>query len=620
MMRGDTNQDIDGELFIVALLGMALVVLLIAGAIATVAATVATWMLGGPWVLPSPSSWLAGLFRLLLGSSAGLASAPWAVVSDHPLVYGLMVALLGLASFLALGVTGWWVWQWVGPTRAGHATREEIRAELSVEAARDRAQFTRPTMTIAQRRVAELTEVGAPMHYGPIGPLCVPFENNTGTLAPTQTGKSRRDLSHKALGAPGPLLCSSTKPDLCEFAALTCARRGHPVLVFDTTGTVRWPALLRWSPIQGCDTQAAANRRAKTLVEASAVSLRGIAGNDKVFRDRAKTVLAAYLLAAALSERGVGALLSWSTSRSSEPATVLEEYPEHQPMAANLRGELAMVAETSDAVWMSVRRVLEPLLDPQLRALCSPPPGSGFDARSFIAARGALFLIAGDTQAGSAAPFLTALADYWLETAREMALHQPGRRLDPPATAVLDELGNATALPDLPTQVADTAGRGVIVHWAAQSRAGLEMTYGPEGAALLIENTTLISQWGGSKDQRTLEWISILTGHRERRRYQTQSDGFLSGGRSSMGTETVPVYRPGDVRRLPRGQVLIVHRALGPIRAKTRDISQRPDWKQLSADQEAVRNGDVPVDSHGRLTDNIEPITSPIPVLRRSPH
>jgi hypothetical protein len=38
---------------------------------------------------------------------------------------------------------------------------------------------------------------------------------------------------------------------------------------------------------------------------------RGVSGNDKVFPDRAKMVLAAYLLAAALNGRGIGTLLDW---------------------------------------------------------------------------------------------------------------------------------------------------------------------------------------------------------------------------------------------------------------------------------------------------------------------
>jgi hypothetical protein len=68
------------------------------------------------------------------------------------------------------------------------------------------------------------------------------------------------------------------------------------VLVYDATGAVSWPAKLRWSPIAGCEDSVVARRRAHTMVEAALVELAGVGGNDKVFRDRAKTVLQAYLI------------------------------------------------------------------------------------------------------------------------------------------------------------------------------------------------------------------------------------------------------------------------------------------------------------------------------------
>jgi type IV secretory pathway TraG/TraD family ATPase VirD4 len=328
------------------------------------------------------------------------------------------------------------------------------------------------------------------------------------------------------------------------------------------------------------------------MVEASAVGLRDVGGNDKVFRDRAAIVLGAYLLAAAIGQKDVVSLLTWTLDRTDdEPATILDgQYPER---ANNLRQEANMVAETSDAVWMSVRRVVEPLLDDDLRELCSPPPGEGFDAHRFIAAGGSLFLVAGAQEAGPATPLLTALAEYWIETARQMAFSYPTRRLDPPATAVLDEVAGATPIPNLPATVADSAGRGVIIHWAAQSRAQLDEAFGINMAKVLIDTTTLISLWGGLKDDRTLEWASTLCGHYERRRYQSHSEGTFAPGRATLGTETVPVLRPGEIRMIPRREVVIVYRTLGPIRARTQDVSDRPDWPAIRADIDTIRQGGI---------------------------
>src|SRR5581483_7773423 len=175
-------------------------------------------------------------------------------------------------------------------------------------------------------------------------------------------------------------------------------------------------------------------------------------------------------------------------------------------------------------------------------ALCSPPPGAGLDATRFIREKGSLFLVAGQHQAAQVVPLLTALADHWLTTAQDLALSCPNRRLDPPATAVLDELPNATPLPELPDIVSDSAGRGVIIHWAAQSLAQLEDTSGATRARQLLDNTTTLTTFGALKDSRALEWLSTLTGHYDRPRLQHHNDAFMAPGRTSIGTETVPAY------------------------------------------------------------------------------
>lgn len=589
-----------------ALAGLAAAVSTLSGVL-MLATAITSWLAGGSGEMPALPLWPSGVWALLtdpMNPGAGLGP-PWsAQLTDSAGVFWTVAALLLAALGVPAATLTRLTWHHFGPSTPGHATRGQIRAELSVAAARTTARWTRPSMTATQRRAAPPEQLAAPLHRGPTGRMWVPFENPTGAIAPTQTGKTRRDLAHKAIDAPGALLASTTKPDLLEFAGLARTRRpkAGPVLVYDTTGTVAWPARLRWSPILGCNDPAVAYRRARAMVEAAAVTVEtgGGAGNDRVFRERATMVLSAYLLAAALSGRGMSEVIRWATDKpmTLEPVMLLNNaYP---ALAANLRAETEMVARTADAVWMSVRRVVEPLMNPTLLALCSPGPGEGFDAASFIADQGTLFLVAGQHQAAQVAPLLTALVEHWLSTAQDLALTYPSRRLDPPATAVLDELPNATPLPELPDIISDSAGRGVIIHWAAQSLAQLEDTFSPARARQLLDNTTTMSVWGALKDPRALDWISTLAGHHDRPRWQQHNDAVLSAGRSSVGTETVPTYRPGDVRGLPRGRVLVIHRHLPPIRAHAVDITERADWQQLQADVDAVRTGTADIDATGR--------------------
>lgn len=133
----------------------------------------------------------------------------------------------------------------------------------------------------------------------------------------------------------------------------------------------------------------------------------------------------------------------------------------------------------------------------------------------------------------------------------------------------------------------------------AQSIAALEGTYGTQRARQLLDNTTTLSVWGGLKDQQTLEWISLLAGHHERRTYQQQSANILTPGRTVVGIETVPTYRPGAIRTVQRGRVLVIHRHLRPILARTVDVKNRPDWPLLRADVRTIRRGTAPVDANG---------------------
>jgi len=581
--------------------GVLLVVLALA-AVLVLGLACATMLAGGGWQVPD--RWVVtALVILAHASDPGAAlGGPWTPLAGHPVLYWVVTAVVLIGLAVPTVRAGPWLWGRYGPTPAGHADRSEIRAELSPAAARVTAAWTRPSLTAAQRKAAPPAELGAPLHRGPCGAMFSPLENPTGLLAPTQSGKSRRGLVHIVLDAPGALLCSTTKPDLIEFAGLARSRRraAGPVLVFDATGQVRWPARLRWSPITGCTDWATAYRRARTMVEAAAVSLVNVAGNDKVFRERATFVLGAYLLAAAATDATVDRLIEWALNRSTSGRVIeiLDDlgYPE---LGGNLSEEVGMVAETADAVWLSVRRVIEPFLDPALRELCSPSAGDGFDARRHIDDAGSLFVVAGQHHAAHAVPVLTALAEDWLTTAQQMALGHPARRLDPPATAVLDELPNATPLPRLPDIVSDSAGRGVLIHWAAQSMAQLEDTFTPARARQLLDNTTTISLWGGLKDKRALDWASTLAGHHDRSRHQSHTDGLLLPGRTSIGSETVPTYRPGDVRTVRRGHVLVLHRSLRPIRATTIDVTDRPDWPQLRRDVDDVRHGTARVTDDG---------------------
>lgn len=169
----------------------------LAGALMLGAAAV-TAMVGGQWRLPSVSSWAPASLAMLADPRQPAVSLgpPWApIIAAHPAMYWTATSVILVCGSLVIAAGTYLLWQRLGPSPAGHASREDIRRELSLAAARASAKWTRPSMTGLQRRRAPLDQVGVPLHRGPHHEVMVtPLENPTGALAPTQSGKTRRDL------------------------------------------------------------------------------------------------------------------------------------------------------------------------------------------------------------------------------------------------------------------------------------------------------------------------------------------------------------------------------------------------------------------------------------------
>ncbi len=601
--------------------------------IAELAAVVTGLLLGAAFPMWVGFSDVADIVRGSLGAPLSADGTAGRLIRH----WTLFLVCATVAAVVLVAVTAFAV-RWGGrrftPAPGGHASVDEINAELSATALRRSAERTRPSLSPGEVRSVPPTELGFPFYRYRNKQLYGSFVNLTGTLAPTQSGKSRKDLVHKVLDAPGALLCSTTKLDLVEFAALARSRRSvaGPVIVYDSTGRLRWPAPLRWALIGGCEDQQEANRRAYTLVEASALRVEagggGGAGNDRVFRERAVVVLTAYLVAAAVSGSSVDTIRAWATEppepdpaaptaagrpgvrapaaaprrrlpADPAPVTILRKAGRGE-LAANLAAEMALDPRTASAVWMSVRRVVGAWTDPRVRELISPAHGHGLDVRRFIAQGGSLFLIADQQQAAEAVPVLTALAEHWLRTAQEMAMDFPARRVDPPVTVVFDELANGTPVPRLAEVISDAAGRGVIIHWSAQSLAQLERLFGPVGSREVLDNTVSLSVWGGIKDDRTLHALSDLCGTHETYRRQSHTEGLFASARHSLSSETTPVLRPGDIRKLPPGRVLVIHRGMPVFVADAVDVTDRSEYSDIATDTAILRSrSSVPIDPRG---------------------
>lgn len=543
-------------------------------------------------------------FLAFMLCTATMLLAAWAASGLQPLatlpkwVQPTHLLIGGVAATLVL--IGWIVgcvrvWPRLAPTGEGFVTRTEARKDVSEQAARAKAAVTRPTMTRQQRRTAPAAEVGIPLHQAPWGSLCwLALENATGVIAPQQSGKSLTDLLHKTLAAPGPLVQTSTKLDLFRLTARYRERKfgEGTVAVLDLTGTAAWPYRIRWNPLSGCADWRTAKRRAGAFVAGIRPgAAKASGGNHAFFEGRATEVLACYMQAACISGAPLEVFIDWCLNASDTTASdILLTDPVRRQHGQILREAQNLVRETRDGIYESLRDAVSCLTDPLTRATCvDGTDGAGFDTARFLQQNGTVYVLGSESVASDLAPLVTAFVENLLHEAREMPLsqtaHNDRERLDPPLTAVLDELPNICPLPKLPSTLSDSAGRGVLIHWAAQSRAQLDTAFGPEGAETLIDNTTALTVFGGLKSQKTLDWLSALCGRRIEERRSRKSEPLGVNLDRQISQERTEILTPAAIRQIPPGRVLVIYRHLRPMIAVTRKGWELPIWGQLQADR-----------------------------------
>lgn len=554
----------------------------------------------------------------LLGNRDTVAGKQWLIVAvelwRHPgdasqllnvgLAPGFVWTLTALLIMILVAVYGWFAimaYRYLAPTGTGFANRADLARELSISTCRRRARTTRPDLDRRRRRLAGATQVGIPLHRSAIGhdELWLPLENATGVIAPQQSGKTLMDLIHKVIAAPGGLIVTSTKLDLFLFTAKSRERSGSTVQVLDLTGSSRWPAAVRWNPTRGCTTVKDAKRRAQALLRGTTGDgYEGQAGNHAFFERRAVDVLTAYLLAAGTSGAPLDDFVSWcQNDLDTEAADILRSWPQYAAVRRTLQQAQAVVEETRSGIWETIRDAIACLTDPEVATNALPRPGeAGFDPADFVRSGGTVYVIGSEDDAASQAPLITACVQDVLDTARRLAISDSGsagwERLAPPFTAVLDEVASICPLPDLPDTLSDSAGRGVLVHYALQSPAQAQSRWG-KAAGTLFDNTTALTIFGGLKSEDTLKWASLLAGRRlEERRSRQKGRGFTDPGTIHIGSERADILEPAAVRQLPRGRALLIMRSMPAAIVRLVPAWRRPDWKQLQADAGSIRSGD----------------------------
>jgi type IV secretory pathway TraG/TraD family ATPase VirD4 len=413
--------------------------------------------------------------------------------------------------------------------------------------------------------------------------LRVPLEEHVLVMAPPRTFKTAF-LADVILRYPGPVIATTTKADVFELTSGLRARRG-PVHVFNPQQIGGVPSTFRWSPVDGCQDQATAIRRADAF--AHAVSQKGV--EDGTFWSaKASDYLRAYFHAAALTGADLSTVAAWVAGAdpgAAEDILAAAGAAQWALTLAELRSEAQKTAAT---VRMVMSRALSFMADPALATSVLPGPGEGFDIGAFLAGAGTVYMIAeAVTEEAPVAPLFAAMASEIHYIATQIGQAAPGGRLDPPLLMGLDEVTQICPVP-LPVWLSDSGGKGIQVCAVAHGEAQLAGRWGSHGRQVVLDTSSVKVFLPGITDTTTLKAASDLCG---------QAAWRIRGQDHPTRHE---VATPDMIRQLPAGFALVIRGGCAPVIARLPRAWRNPAYKKARR--------------HGQATATLTPASAPATV------
>lgn len=362
----------------------------------------------------------------------------------------------------------------------------------------------------------------APGHDGRWEWVCAPPQQAAMVLGPPRSGKTTAVVIPAVLAASGPVLSTSTKPDVLAATASARARRGRCWL-FDPSGSVAAPpglTPLRWSPVPACRDWEAALLMARAMVGA-ARSTGGSGGGSGApaaglldgghWAERAEALLAPLLHAAALDGADAATILQWVNRRDAGPA--LHALSRHPAASSIGRDVLAGIATTASrelsAIWSTTSGVLAAYRSEPVLASAAAP---NFDAAAFVSSTDTVYVCSPARYQDLLAPLVVGLVEDI--RAATYTRHAARAGAHPPMLLALDEVANIAPLASLPAIVSEGGGQGLLTLACFQDLSQARTRWGESADGFLsLFGTKLVLR--GIADLRTLEALSALAGEQD---------------------------------------------------------------------------------------------------------
>ncbi len=484
-------------------------------------------------------------------------------------------------------------------SRRGHrplglATGRQTRMSAGELRARKVAAWTRRGSVDAGRLdtgTAALTEVGFLLghQHGTGEPVVLSLEDQVGIIAATGAGKTLYLMVNACLDAPGPLIATSTKPEVLD--AIVEARTGQGrVWVFDPLNLAYWPEPMVWD--------ATAGRVDPAMATSSGLAFAGGLqvddGRDgSFFQVQSGIIMSRLLRAAAVDGLTMDAVITWAAdlkSAAQKAVAILRRSPDTAQWATTLATAISGTDETATSVRMTMAQKIEPLLNPVVMRQLLPTPGvSVFDPAAFVHSTDTLVLITDDQAQTNVAPLTTMLLNEVMDAAKKAAALSRTGQLDPPMRIAADEIVNVAPMPKLPGMLSDSRGGGVQWVTVFQSVAQILARWGDKDGRAILANLNCSLVLGGLQDEKALERFSALVGQVDMLQVSStvDADNVATGRSVAMAERTV--LRQEEIRQLPDGTALVIYRNAPAMLVDMVAWRDRPDGADIMAGMTRVR-------------------------------
>jgi type IV secretion system protein VirD4 len=511
---------------------------------------------------------VVGVIRIALNLKSG-STISWTIGAAIVLVVGRLLLMLGVGIFTRTPRTP------THPAPLAPATREPV-VHIPVSPA---------------ARVREgLLRVGGGAYLGVRDSqewAAADPETAAMILGPPRSGKTSAVMIPALMAASGPVVSTSTKPDVMDATMRARAEIGE-VWLFDPSGTESLPEGVRrlsWSPVS------AAASWDDALVTARAMSAASRAGvgttNENHWSERAAALLAPLLYAAQLTNRPIEEVLRWTLRQDLAPALEVLADADSEIAADVLVGIERTDARERSSIFSATAGVLSAYNSDGARESAANP---NFNPDHFAASTDTIYITSPEQRQAACAPLIVGL----LEQIRHAA-YARARTDESPASAMLwllDEVANIAPIHDLPALVSQAGGQNLQVVIGLQDLSQARTRWGADAADgfLSLFQTKLILT--GITEPRTLEAISLALGEYDR------DVTSLALGRSepqewlaepthsdtvSYQTQRQRVLTPGDIARLPDGRGLLLRGADWELLGLTKWYESEP-WRRVGAE------------------------------------